>query len=91
MQKGWIYTKRCDILLDKERDDMKKAIYISILCTVMLTACGNVSESVESAEISAVNQTTVTVTSVKEEKDTSETATTTRTVSYTHLTLPTIA
>ena len=55
---------------------MKKAIYISILCTVMLTACGNVSESVESAEISAVNQTTVTVTSVKEEKDTSETATT---------------
>lgn len=56
---------------------MKKAIYISILCTVMLTACGNVSESVESAEISAVNQTTVTVTSVKEEKDTSETATTT--------------
>ena len=48
---------------------MKKAIYISILCTVMLTACGNVSESVESAEISAVNQTTVTVTSVKEEKE----------------------
>ena len=56
---------------------MKKAIYISILCTVMLTACGNVSESVESAEISAVNQTTVTVTSVKEEKDTSEATTTT--------------
>ena len=55
---------------------MKKAIYISILCTVMLTACGNVSESVESAEISAVNQTTVTVTSVKEEMDTSETTTT---------------
>ena len=83
LQKGWIYTKRCDILLDKERDDMKKAIYISILCTVMLTACGNVSESVESAEISAVNQTTVTVTSVKEEKDTSETATTTRKSSQT--------
>ena len=62
---------------------MKKAIYISILCTVMLTACGNVSESVESAEISAVNQTTVTVTSVKEEKDTSETATTTRKSSQT--------
>ena len=83
LQKGWIYTKRCDILLVKERDDMKKAIYISILCTVMLTACGNVSESVESAEISAVNQTTVTVTSVKEEKDTSETATTTRKSSQT--------
>lgn len=49
----------------------------------MLTACGNVSESVESAEISAVNQTTVTVTSVKEEKDTSETATTTRKSSQT--------
>lgn len=47
---------------------MKKAIYISILCTVMLTACGNVSESVESAEISAVNQTTVTVTSVRKKR-----------------------
>ncbi len=56
---------------------MKRAIYISILCTVMLTACGNVSESTKSAETSAVNQTTVTVTSVKEEKDTSEAATTT--------------
>ena len=56
---------------------MKKAIYISILCTVMLTACGNVSESVESAETSDVSQTAVTVTSAKEEKDTSETATTT--------------
>lgn len=56
---------------------MKKAIYISILCTVMLTACGNVSESVESAEISAVNQTAVTVTSAKEEMDKSEAATTT--------------
>ena len=67
---------------------MKKAIYISILCTVMLTACGNVSESVESAEISAVNQTTTTVTgsavtSGKEEKDTSETTTTTRKSSQT--------
>ena len=62
---------------------MKKAIYISILCTVMLTACGNVSESVESAEISAVNQTTVTVTSVKEEKDTSEATTTTKKSSQT--------
>lgn len=62
---------------------MKKAIYISILCTVMLTACGNVSESTKSAETSAVNQTTVTVTSVKEEKDTSEATTTTRKSSQT--------
>ena len=49
----------------------------------MLTACGNVSESVESVETSAVSQTTTTVTgsavtSGKEEKDTSETTTTTR-------------
>lgn len=62
---------------------MKRATVISILCTVMLTACGNVSESVESVETSAVSQTTTTVTgsavtSGKEEKDTSETTTTTR-------------
>ena len=80
LQKCWIYTKRCDILLDKERDDMKRAIYISILCTVMLTACGNVSESTKSAETSDVSQTTTTLTTsaatAKEEKDTSETATT---------------
>ena len=61
---------------------MKRATVISILCTVMLTACGNVSESVESVETSAVSQTTTTVTgsaetSAKEEKDTSEAATTT--------------
>ena len=61
---------------------MKRATVISILCTVMLTACGNVSESVESVETSAVSQTTTTVTgsavtSGKEEKDTSETTTTT--------------
>ena len=61
---------------------MKRATVISILCTVMLTACGNVSESVESVETSAVSQTTTTVTgsavtSGKEEKDTSEAATTT--------------
>ena len=56
---------------------MKRAIYISILCTVMLTACGNVSESTKSAETSDVSQTAVTVTSAKEEKDTSEAATTT--------------
>lgn len=60
---------------------MKKAMVISILCTVMLSACGNVSESVESVETSAVSQTTTTVTasavtSAKEEKDTSEAATT---------------
>lgn len=61
---------------------MKRATVISILCTVMLTACGNVSESVESVETSAVSQTTTTVTgsavtSGKEEKDTSEATTTT--------------
>lgn len=56
---------------------MKRAIYISILCTVMLTACGNVSESTKRAETSDVSQTAVTVTSAKEEKDTSEAATTT--------------
>lgn len=76
-QKVWIYKKKCDILLDKERDDMKRAIYISILCTVILTACGNVSESTKRAETSDVSQTAVTVTSAKEEKDTSEAATTT--------------
>ena len=81
-QKVWIYKKKCDILLDKERDDMKRAIYISILCTVMLTACGNVSESTKRAETSEVSQTTTAVTvsavtSAKEEKDTSEATTTT--------------
>ena len=80
-QKVWIYKKKCDILLDKERDDMKRAIYISILCTVMLTACGNVSESTKSAETSEVSQTTTTLTTsaatAKEEKDTSEATTTT--------------
>lgn len=59
---------------------MKRAIYISILCTVMLTACGNVSESTKRAETSEVSQTTTTLTTsaatAKEEKDTSETATT---------------
>ena len=62
---------------------MKRAIYISILCTVMLTACGNVSESTKRAETSDVSQTAVTVTSAKEEKDTSETTTTTRKSSQT--------
>lgn len=62
---------------------MKRAIYISILCTVMLTACGNVSESTKSAETSDVSQTAVTVTSAKEEMDTSETTTTTRKSSQT--------
>lgn len=62
---------------------MKRAIVISILCAVMLTAYGNVSESAESVETSAVSQnvTTVTgsaVTSAKEKKDTSETTTTTK-------------
>lgn len=60
---------------------MKRAIYISILCTVMLTACGNVSESTKRAETSDVSQTTTTLTTsaatAKEEKDTSEATTTT--------------
>jgi len=69
-------------LLDKERDDMKRAILILILCVVFLSACGNVSESTESESSSVASQTTVTaivsaVTSAKEEKDTSEAATTT--------------
>ena len=59
---------------------MKRAIYISILCTVMLTACGNVSESTKRAETSEVSQTTTTLTTsaatAKEEKDTSETTAT---------------
>ena len=62
---------------------MKRAIYISILCTVMLTACGNVSESTKSAETSDVSQTAVTVTSAKEEMDTSEATTTTKKSSQT--------
>lgn len=61
---------------------MKRATVISILCTVMLTACGNVSKSAESENSSVTSQTTVTAivsaeTSAKEEKDTSEAATTT--------------
>ena len=60
---------------------MKRATVISILCTVMLTACGNVSESTESESSSVASQTTVTAivsaeTSTKEEMDTSETTTT---------------
>lgn len=67
---------------------MKRAMVISILYAVMLTACGNVSESAESAETSAVSQTATTVTgsavtSAKEEKDTSETTTTTKKSSQT--------
>lgn len=81
---------------------MKKAIFISILCTVMLTACGNAEETAEravSVETSAASQTTTTVTasavtSAKEEKDTSETTTTTRkssqTVSETSASMETI-
>lgn len=64
---------------------MRKAMVISIVCAVILSACGNVSETVErteSTEISAMSQTTTTVTasaltSAKEEMDTSETTTTT--------------
>ncbi|MFR1184630.1 MAG: hypothetical protein ACLSDC_15470 [Ruminococcus sp.] len=56
---------------------MKRAILILILCAVILSACGNVSETAETSEVS---QTTTTLTTsaatAKEEKDTSETATT---------------
>ena len=58
-------------MLDKERDDMKRAILILILCAVILSACGNVSETAETSEVS---QTTTTLTTsaatAKEEKDT---------------------
>ena len=63
---------------------MKRATVISILCTVMLTACGNAAETAErsvSVDTSAVSQTTTTLTTsaatAKEEKGTSEAATTT--------------
>lgn len=56
---------------------MKRAMVISIFCAVILSACGNVSETAETSEVS---QTTTTLTTsaatAKEEKDTSETATT---------------
>ncbi|MEO3161278.1 transglutaminase-like domain-containing protein, partial [Ruminococcus bicirculans (ex Wegman et al. 2014)] len=55
----------------------RKVMVISILCAVILSACGNVSETAETSEVS---QTTTTLTTsaatAKEEKDTSETATT---------------
>lgn len=60
---------------------MRKVMVISILCAVILSACGNVSETAERAvsiDTSAVSQTAVTVTSAKEEMDTSETAVTTK-------------
>lgn len=53
---------------------MRKVMVISIICAVILSACGNVSETAETSEVS---QTAVTVTSAKEEKYTSEAATTT--------------
>ena len=56
---------------------MKRAILILILCAVILSACGNVSETAETSEVS---QTTTTLTTsaatAKEEKDTSETTAT---------------
>ena len=84
-QKVWIYKKKCDILLVKERDNMKRAMVISIFCAVFLSACGNAAETAErsvSVGTSAVSQTTTAVTvsavtSAKEEKDTSEATTTT--------------
>lgn len=63
---------------------MKKVIYISILCTVMLTACGNTAKTAESAV--SQNTTTVTTaaeTSAKEEKHTSEATTITKKSSQT--------
>lgn len=81
---------------------MKRAMVISILCTVMLSACGNAAETTEravSVDTSAVSQTTTAVTaspviSAKEEKDTSEATTTTRkssqTVSETSASMETI-
>lgn len=71
-------------MLDKERDETKRAILILILCAVFLSACGNAAETAErsvSVDTSALSQTTTAatvsaVTSAKEEKDTSETATT---------------
>ena len=67
--------------LSKERDNIRKAMVISIFCAIFLTACGNVSKSAESENSSVTSQTTVTAivsaeTSAKEEKDTSETTTT---------------
>ena len=57
---------------------MRKVMVISILCAVILSACGNVSETAETSEVS---QTTTTLTTsaatAKEEKDTSEATTTT--------------
>lgn len=89
--KVWILKYECDILLVEERDNMKKAILILILCAVFLSACGNAAETAEraeSVETSAVSQTTTTVTasavtSANEEKDTSETTTTTKKSSQT--------
>lgn len=81
---------------------MKKAMVISILCAVFLSACGNAAETAEravSVDTSAASQTTTTVTassvtSTKEEKDTSEATTTTRkssqTVSETSASMETI-
>ncbi|MGN0624473.1 MAG: hypothetical protein ACI4JA_11090 [Oscillospiraceae bacterium] len=81
---------------------MKRAMVISILCAVFLSACGNAAETSERAvsiETPVVSQTTTTitasaVTSAKEEKDTSETTTTTRkssqTVSETSASMETI-
>ena len=58
---------------------MRKVMVISIICAVILSACGNVSETAETSEVS---QTTTTLTTsaatAKEEMDTSETTTTTR-------------
>ena len=58
---------------------MRKVMVISILCAVILSACGNVSETAETSEVSQTTTavTVSAVTSAKEEKDTSEAATTT--------------
>jgi hypothetical protein len=61
---------------------MRKAILISIFCTVILTSCGNVSEPAENVTTSAVSRTTTVTTSAstsaKEEKDMSVATTTTK-------------
>ena len=56
---------------------MRKVMVRSILCAVILSACGNVSETAETSEVRQTTTTlTTTAATAKEEKDTSETTTT---------------
>ena len=58
---------------------MRKAMVISILCMVILSACGNVSETAETSEVSETTTTlTTSAATAKEEKDTSQTTATTK-------------